>query len=217
MARKKVIDILLVESGPTEWDLQDRMGGNADLSLAPGYQSKLHDIQSQLAKGVAVVATGPDEASTLVGKGIADVGSCKHRVVKLLAEVNMGLWQGMTAEELENRYTGAFGQWRDDPRGIVAPEGEQMNDAVERLTTEVVKLATRAKSGECLVLVLRPLAWAIVKLRFSNRPITELWTEYRAGREVEPCHSRMAVLEVTGENLSTYRSAYRSLVARSFF
>lgn len=214
MARRKVIDILLVQSGPTDWDLQDRISGNADLPLVAGsiaMPSALPDGVSE--REIAAVLSAPDEASKVTAAALASRFSARHRVVPTLADLDLGLWQGMTVAELERRYTAAFGQWRGDPRLVVAPEGEQTAEAQERLALELSKAVSRRRSGSLIVVVVRPLARAILKLVLTHRPITKLWGEFHPGEVATIPLAAPELISVSGDNLS----ARRPVVARFFF
>jgi broad specificity phosphatase PhoE len=200
MARTKTIDILLIRSGPTEWDRQGRLSGNADLPLSTSVEAECEKVLSAVERKPVRVVTGPDEASVKVGKIAANAFGCRSRADKALAEVGLGLWQGMTAAELEQRYTSAFNQWKNDPASIVPSEGEPFLDSEHRLLATVARLAARTKSGECLGLVLRPIARGIVKTKLVGRPITELWKEVEAETAIE-------LIQVSGDKLKAYRPA----------
>ena len=200
MARTKTIDILLIRSGPTEWDRQGRLGGSADLPLCACGEVACEDIFRAMSRKPVRIVTGPDEASVKVGKIAGKALGCHSRPEKALGEVGLGLWQGMTTTELEHRYKSSFSQWKNDPASIVPSEGEPLADSEHRLLAAVARLMARTKSGECLGLVLRPIARGIVKTRLAGRPITELWKEVETETATE-------LIQVSGDKLSAYRPA----------
>jgi len=177
MSKTEHIRLLLVRVGPTEWGDAGRLVGSTDLPLsAAGQADLLTHVESLGALELGPVLHAKDEASTQTAKALAQAGKGKHRSVEGLGEVKLGLWEGMRAEELEDKCPTAFKHWRADPGGVAPPEGETASDAQARLIDALCKAVERAKpNGRPLTVVLHPLAWALVKLWLDEAPTSDLW------------------------------------------
>lgn len=85
----------------------------------------------------------------------------KVRHSDYLEPVSMGLWQGLTRDELRFRFPTVFPEWEENPLGVNPPEGESVADAAGRFREGVRKIVKRNR-GEVVAVVLRPLSLQIV-------------------------------------------------------
>ena len=94
-----------------------------------------------------------------------------------LREMNLGLWEGMLAEDFEKRYPRACQKWLDDPASVVAPEGDCLEDVRERVLTAVRREVERQRRVGAVGLVLRPFVWGIVHCWLRSCSLCEFWAE----------------------------------------
>jgi probable phosphoglycerate mutase len=78
-----------------------------------------------------------------------------------LDEVRLGLWEGLTRDELEHRFETVFPLWLEQPLAVTPPDGESLPEAIQRIDPVVRKLLRRRR-GAVMALVLRPLTLQIV-------------------------------------------------------
>lgn len=180
MSKAKLFQLLLVQTGPTEWDQQNRIVGGSDLPLAD-------DADGVTATSVAkpgLVICGPDECSMASARAIGEATGSKVRRVDGLADVGMGLWEGLTHEELGERCPSTFKQWMERPDLISAPSGESLAAAEERLFAEIHLASSKLKGDNPVIkVVLRPMAYALVRTRLLGRSPGELWDVLRGAPE----------------------------------
>ncbi|MFT5424798.1 MAG: broad specificity phosphatase PhoE [Phycisphaerales bacterium] len=172
MSKAKRFNLLLVQTGSTEWDRQNRIVGGVDLPLAENAAT----VSTATAVKPAIVICGPDECSQTSAQNAAAASGTKVRCLDGLANVGMGLWEGMTLEELEERFPSAYRQWRERPDSISAPQGESLGEAENRLTGQIHQAAMKLKGDNpVMMVVLRPMAYALVRTRLLGRSPAELW------------------------------------------
>lgn len=159
----QAITVYLIDSGLTSWDVEKRVQGNADLPLCEtGQQELVHRAERFSSTSVKFIYSAPDEASVATAERFAKVISAKVKVLEDLSEVDMGLWQGLTRQTLQKRYSKAYQLWQHDPFAVTIPESEDLSEAAERLTGTVSRLIARA-SGHNFGLVLRPIAAGLIR------------------------------------------------------
>jgi len=172
MSKAKPFNLLLVQTGSTEWDRQNRVVGGVDLPLAEDEAT----APAATAVKPALVICGPDECSQTSAQAAASASGAKVRCLDALANVGMGLWEGMTHEDLEERFPSAYKQWMERPDSIAAPQGETLADAEERLAGQIHQVAMKLKGDNPVIMVvLRPMAYALVRARLLGRSPAELW------------------------------------------
>ncbi|MFG0305522.1 MAG: histidine phosphatase family protein [Phycisphaerales bacterium JB040] len=162
--------LLLVRTGDTSWDREERIVGAVDLPLADTV------ADTTVTVSPAVVLCGPDECSRASAEALAARHGPKVRPLEGLADVGMGLWEGVTFDELRERCPSAFKQWRDRPDSISVPEGESLSDATERICAEIHRAAMKVKGDHPVVMaVLRPMAFGLVRALLLGRDDSDLW------------------------------------------
>ncbi|MDX2018101.1 MAG: histidine phosphatase family protein [Planctomycetota bacterium] len=177
MTKAKDIRVLLVRSGATEWDRAGRLGGSADLPMCDaGRAALLAELAAMGDVRLKAVYTGEDEGSRESAALIASATDSKVKVVEDLREPGLGLWEGLSEQDLETRFPSAARQWREDPGSVAVPGGEDLHEAMARLSEHVRKaLTSAARSGESVALVLRPMALGLVLCAAAGKPAAEMW------------------------------------------
>lgn len=196
MAKVKQVGLMLVRVGSTVWDADSRIGGAADLPLSEEGLCACREAASSAIGTVSVLFCGPDEASRQTAEMFSASCGGKVRVCEEMAEMHMGLWEGMRESEFEEKFPSASRQWREQPEGVVAPEGEALLDAESRILKALVRKIDRLKPDtERFALVLRPIACGIVRAAIEDRPIGDLWEMVRARPAVDLIDLAPAKLE----------------------
>jgi len=183
MAAPPLIDLLLVRSCRSEWDEASRLGGDCDIPAASRWGEELDAALAGVDVGsITAVLCGPDEASQQTAGVLGRLIDRKPRVIEGLREVDLGLWEGQRLEALQDRFPGAIKQWREDPSSVKAPQGEAFEQAEQRLMAalarSIEKLNGRAKR---VAVVLRPLAFHVVRNHLHGRAMREGWDAAACG------------------------------------
>lgn len=195
MAKLTDIDVLLFRAGSTAWDEAGRIGGSCDLPPSEAglasVRERVSGLIASLGAPVGVVLCGPDEASQESGEVVAQAAAAKVRVVEAIGEVRLGLWEGLLRKDAEEKFPTSYGQWRENPASVNVPEGESLHEAADRVLTGLAKALEKLKlePGEVVAVVLRPLAFGIVRSWVHGKDLSELWSTI----ESCPCSERVSV------------------------
>lgn len=149
--------ILLIRPGSTEYDHQHRIQGTLDLPLSPKGEEQVERLVELLSGlPLEVLYYGPCESARNTAQPIAEKLGINAVELKSLCNLNQGLWQGLSVEELRHKYTTSYKQWQEKPEMICPPEGEQVSEAQQRIQKSVNKIAKGKQP--CGVIVPEPLA-----------------------------------------------------------
>jgi len=183
MATPAEVDVLLVRCSRTEWDEADRLGGDCDLPACKAWGEELTQVlQDADLSTLTAVISSPCEASRQTADHIARLADRKLRVFDGLAEVDLGLWEGQRYSELQERFPGAFSQWKEDPSSVVPPQGETMADAELRLLTALASALDKLNGkGRRVAVVVRPIAFHVLRNRLQGLPLKQDWQATAAG------------------------------------
>lgn len=187
MAKANTTRLLLVRSGRTEWDALGRVQGSADLPLSAAGAADFKAALDRLG-GVTLdrIISAPDEASWQTSSLLTQAAEArKSAVCKDLAEMHLGLWEGLRHEELEARYCRAGRLFLDDPSGVQAPEGEAVEEYAAKVVAALASTLSKAKAGSAVGVVVRPLALGVIRCALNSASLCELWSMVRERPEFE--------------------------------
>jgi len=165
----------VIRAGDSLWHREGRLQGRADLPLSPeGRGMVMADIANLITSPVegelrpSVIHHPPDEGARETARLLAKALGAKPRTAEELAEPDLGLFDGITLAQFEERFPTRFRQWEDEPLGLIPPDGEPFIDARSRVVGEVARLLRRRR-GRHLGVVLHPTALAFLRAAFAKR------------------------------------------------
>ena len=72
-------------------------------------------------------------------------------VERELAEMHLGVWEGLTPAEVDSRYQNAYQQWRDKPSSVIIPGAEPLDAFRQRARRALTSVMGGAQEGEYVV------------------------------------------------------------------
>lgn len=170
--------VYVIRTGQTTWQSQSRVESPAGSPLTDEGVQAVQDTARELArhpiKGVYACTSGESERQT--AELVSPILRAKVHDRRQLHELDFGLWQGLTVEEIKRRQPRAYRQWTRSPGSTRPPEGETLVEARERLKGALKGITKRHKDGSALV-VLRPVLAALLKCLAEDESLDELWEQ----------------------------------------
>ena len=126
--------IFIIRHGQTEWNLARRMQGRLDSPLTHAGMEQAHS-HGELLKGLTPIETMYVSPSGRTRETAYIVNSYVRAPVEFedaLLERDVGLWSGLTVDELEDAFPQAWRSRLNDPFNHRPPEGESLADMGER-------------------------------------------------------------------------------------
>ena len=174
--------LILVRHGETEGESSIRYHGRTDVAL-----SELGRAQMRRAGRAIETHRGANTfahvfSSPLIraseGARIVAGDSAPLVMIDDCAEVHFGLFEGLTADEIRDRYPDEFARWNADRLAptYTYPEGESraaFTDRVERGLERMLSLWT-PRDDDALLIAHRGVIRAIVRKLTRQEPIVEL-------------------------------------------
>lgn len=167
--------LIVIRSADTDYETQGRVRGSLDIPPCTAGLAEAKAVAKRLAQAplVALYAAPTAcaaEAARIIG------GRCGLAVkeIDLLANIDLGLWQGKLVEEIRRLQPRVHRQWQDDPWSIVPPEGEILDEARGRVEQALDRICKRHPSGRVAIVVPSPLD-ALVRWLVSGEPLGDLW------------------------------------------
>jgi broad specificity phosphatase PhoE len=153
--------VLLIHAGPTPWDEENRLTGAHSLPLTSDAVAAARSLIDALpTPPTALYLCKSNEACRQVGTMLAERFNLRIRDKPALDEMRLGLWEGLTRDEVRHRFPTVTSQWQEDPLSVLPPSGESLGDVIERVDPALRKILRRNRGGE-VAIVLRPLAMQV--------------------------------------------------------
>jgi probable phosphoglycerate mutase len=144
-------EIFILRHGETEWNVEMRMQGRLDSPLTENGKAQAGS-NGVLLKSLGEFGRLYVSPSGRTRETAAIVNAQLQAEVALfesLMERDVGRWSGLTVSEIEIKYPRAWAVRQADPYGFRPPDGENLDDMLERVqeTLEEIYLSDPARVG----------------------------------------------------------------------
>lgn len=179
--------LIVIRSPATDYELQGRVRGSLDVPPCP---EGLAEVRAAAAALVAAppeaIYTAPTSCAIEAGRIIGGRCGLTPKPLDLLANLDLGLWQGKLVSEIRRQQPRTFRQWQDDPWTVIPPEGELLEEARGRVEQALERIFKRHRTGRVAMVVPPPLD-ALVRWLVAAEPLGDLW---------QPAGDRAALVEL---------------------
>jgi broad specificity phosphatase PhoE len=174
--------VVLIRAGATVYDEQGRVQGVLDLPLSDRGRAEVVALAGELAGAeLAAVYYGPGESLQRTAEAISRAAGLRPKRIDDLRNLDCGLWQGLQAEEIRRRNPKVFRQWLDDPLTVCPPDGETVEEALDRLREAIRPLLKRHRDEAFALVLAEPLTQFVAGF-LRRSPRIQLENELPTGR-----------------------------------
>ncbi|HWL93248.1 MAG TPA: histidine phosphatase family protein [Phycisphaerae bacterium] len=176
--------LIFIRAGRTEWDDQERIAGDTDLDLNEQGRAEAGQSVGRLVElHPKALFCGSDNPARETARIIGEAIDLKAKALDELREMDLGHWEGLTADQFAERFPKVNKAWRDDPASVEAPDGEALA-AVEARLDEALGRIFKRKTATPIVMVLGRLAFAAARCKYTDGSREQFW-EHANGEERE--------------------------------
>jgi broad specificity phosphatase PhoE len=144
-------EVLLARHGETDWNRESRFQGHADPPLNDLGRQQAAELADALAnEELAAVYSSPLRRALETAEIVAARHELRAIPVEGLREVDVGSWQGLTRDEVEQRFPDQFDRWLDYGQGW--NDGESYEQMGLRVIAALQELAARHDGGQIVAL-----------------------------------------------------------------
>ena len=192
--------ILLTRHGHVEGILPERFRGRVDLPLTESGLAQADALATRIHRDwrpIAIYAS-PLQRCVVTAEKIAAATGAPPQKLKELVDIDYGLWQGRTVEEVGSHAPSLLALWRSAPHLFRFPNGESLQDLFAR-TADALRFALAHHHDETVVFVAHDSVNRALLLQALNQPASAYWTLAQdpcAINEIEITHSHGRVLRI---------------------
>ena len=144
----------LVRHGQTAWNSDNRIQGHSDLPLSPAGEAQAKRLGALFAaRHLSGIFTSHLKRShqTAVHIAAGNGHGVRPVIERDLAEMHLGEWEGLTPEEVDARFAGAYQQWRTRPSAVRIPGAEPIEQFQRRVLQAMEKIVAGSGDGEYVI------------------------------------------------------------------
>ncbi|HQN04963.1 MAG TPA: histidine phosphatase family protein [Anaerolineaceae bacterium] len=163
-------ELWLVRHGQTDWNTEFRIQGSIDKSLNAIGIEQAHAIAKKLKDThFDAIYSSPAKRAYQTASAIAQQLGLTIRTDKRLKEISLGLWEGLTWQQVQERYPEMFLKRKADPVHF-APEGAETYGDLARRMVQAANEIALSHPGERVLVVSHgmSLATLLSKARGTN-------------------------------------------------
>lgn len=158
--------VVLIRPGSTVYDEQNRVQGILDIPLSDRGRAEVLALAESLAQppsaaALAALYCGPGESVIRTAEVIGRALNLRPKRIDDLRNLDQGLWQGLQLDEIKRRHQRVFRQWLDDPATVCPPQGEPVEDAMDRIKAALKPVIKRHREEAFGLVVGEPIAQLI--------------------------------------------------------
>lgn len=144
--------LYLVRHGETEWNKASKVQGSKDIELSDVGLRQAEQLAKRLAEEDINVVYSSSLKRAFKTAEIA-TGHIKCGIVKSekCHEIRLGPWEGMTINEIKEKYSDHFRKYREDPANFNLPGAETFLDLTERTYNAISEIVNMHKGKNILL------------------------------------------------------------------
>lgn len=174
------MNFLMIRHGETSWNAEKKIQGSTDIPLNETGRLQAEALGEQIQReGISIsrIYTSRQLRARQTAGILSNRLGLEVRMLDGLEEMNMGVWEGLNWEEVEERFPEEFARWSRERRYIPAPGGESYQEVLERLIP-TLGLVAGQESGDVLVVTHSAVIMSLLSFLY-NTPFHEMIDRYR--------------------------------------
>ncbi|MDD3428523.1 MAG: histidine phosphatase family protein [Oscillospiraceae bacterium] len=147
------MDLILTRHGETDWNAQKRVQGSRDIPLNQTGVKQAFALAQNLSAGKR-----PQKVYTSKQLRAKETGQIVARELHIpceeaagIEEMNLGLWEGLSWQQIEQQYPADLQRWINNRRYQPTPQGESYQDTLERVLPALQKIVSGKEESVLVV------------------------------------------------------------------
>lgn len=155
--------IYLVRHGETSWNRKEVFRGRKDIALSERGKKEAEAIAGALLKEeIDFIISSPLKRARETATPLARIKKLKLIVDEGLIDMDFGLWEGLTLQEVKARYPALYALWKNHPERVKFPEGESLKTVQKRAMSALERVTKTRKNNNGVVVTHRVVAKVIL-------------------------------------------------------
>lgn len=138
-----MIKVILTRHGKTLWNASGRFQGQSNTQLSPEGVMQAEKLAENFpVERISAVYSSPLERAFVTGRTIADKFNVPIKADKRFSEISFGDWEGLTYDEIYEKWPKEIEMLFDRPDKVIIPNGEKFEHVQERAVSALHDIIT---------------------------------------------------------------------------
>lgn len=144
--------LYFVRHGESESNGLNKIQGHSDSGLTERGRRQAEKVARRLARHSFDKIYSSDLGRALTTcRAIAQAVGKKPQIDPRLREIRLGVWEGLSTDEVNARYRKGYDRWLQSPTRMKIPGAERVNEFHARVRTRVEEIMVSHQTGSVLV------------------------------------------------------------------
>jgi len=145
-------EIILVRHGQTAWNKDEVFRGQIDIELDEAGLKQAELLGKYLGhRKLEAIYSSPLQRAVQTAEAIARHHGLTVEITAGLNDIDFGEWQGLSLEEVKNKYSKLHSAWVTTPHRVRFPSGESLDDVRKRAVAPVNEVVEKHERAVVLV------------------------------------------------------------------
>jgi broad specificity phosphatase PhoE len=183
--------LLLIRHGETDWNVEGRWQGQADVPLNHRGQQQAIEIARSLCHcDIHAIYSSDLQRALQTAQLLARIKKISIQPDIRLREIHQGEWQGLLIDDIKTKYRHEFQQMRDNPFRAAPPGGESAMQVQQRVLSIMDDIVQEYPSAT-VAIVSHGFVIAVARTYYMKKSIEEVW-------DLVPDNGAVIKLELNG-------------------
>jgi len=167
--------LILVRHARTEWNRIERLRGRADIGLDEVGMKQAEAVAKRVEDWpISTICSSPLRRASATAEIIAAPLGLKVQLMPGIIDIDYGMWQGLSTEDIMARDGRLYSQWIESPDKVQFPGGESFTEVRIRVASTVEGLIQQHPK-ETVVLVSHKVICQILILSLLALDSSHFW------------------------------------------
>ncbi len=144
--------IYLIRHGESEWNRLSRYTGQRDVSLSDLGKEQAQRVAERLKDArLSTIYASPLRRARDTARVIGRLTQAPVILEAGLREIHHGLWEGLTPEQVSERFPEEYALWRTRPHRVKMPHGESLAEVASRAEAVWRRVAVEQSGGNIAI------------------------------------------------------------------
>ena len=145
-------EIIIARHGQTKWNVGEIFRGRIDIELDETGEKQAELLAEYLSgRKIDAIYSSPLKRALKTAEAIASYHQLEVEIAPGLIDFNYGAWQGLSHQEVKDKYQELYAEWIKNPHRVKIPEGESLQDVRKRVLAVVDEVIVKHKGTVILV------------------------------------------------------------------
>ena len=159
MVKGLIVIVYLLRHGETDWNSEQRIQGNTDISLNANGLNQARQAADYLTRfDIEAIYSSNLSRAYETASIIATKLQKPHFIDKELTEVNMGRWEGSRWDDIKIEYIDYLPKWLNNLENIPAPGGESYGQVQVRVVRAYKRIISKHREDSNILIVSHGIA-----------------------------------------------------------